>query len=140
MKNDVNILVSKIALNPEKAGFRKANAWTLDLVAQYPELAGLKRECQICGNTRNLRLRCIGGFVSEPMTIAICGDCSQVLGDRRTAWNRTFHGHPLLTAPCEAYAVYDLVNVLLLKAKKTEDNNYRILAHRLAMQFKKGTI
>jgi hypothetical protein len=128
-----NVIVN---LHDVKADFKQMTKWTLDMVDQLPELAVLKDRCQICGSKKGLRLRCVGGFMPEPLVIVVCRDCGKVLSNRRTAWDQAFHNHPRLRAPCQAYALYDLVNIFKLKARKTGNKSYDFLAYRLAEQFK----
>jgi hypothetical protein len=109
-----------------------------DLDCQTREEAGvLGRECWICGSIKWLARHHPAGEKHCYRTVTVCDDCHRILSAWQKCWDARWwkEGQP----PSIRYAFYlmGLRDVLLLKAIKTLNMNYLLLANLLVEQIAK---
>lgn len=114
--------------------FKEADTWLSSIINQRPEEAAkLKEFCEICGK-KGKHKHHIAGEKHDDRTITVCNECHEELSFnqymRDSRWLET--DQPLNIR--KAFLLWGLIDILELKARKTENPLYRQIAKKYKPQ------
>jgi hypothetical protein len=106
--------------------------WVTDVITRSIEERSKKKErCEICRSkedAHNLELHHIAGRKHDPRTITACKRCHDELTKNQSTWDTRWLVENQPQNVRDAFFLMGLREVLILKASKTGDSNFRILA------------
>lgn len=113
--------------------------WVNNLQTQTQEEAQMiKNKCEICGSIEKLELHHIAGEKHSYKMITVCYECHQKLSKSQRVWDRNWLKKDLSGNLRDAFFLQGLYDLLILKAEKTCNSVYRMLALQLIEEISKN--
>lgn len=106
--------------------------WLQSLVFQTPEEAKVKKVCcEICSNREGLELHHIAGRKHIHNTVTVCKDCHHTLSKNQRLWDKRWEHPDQSYQVRDAFTLQGIHDILGLKAYKTGNTVYSLLADSL---------
>lgn len=104
--------------------------WATEITSKNEKEAAIPAwECEICGSRDGLELHHIAGRKHDYRTITVCRACHRELSDEQKTWDKRWEGGDRPEAIQQAFFLLGFRDILRLKARKTGDSNYELLAN-----------
>lgn len=108
----------------------EVEAWVAGLNAQTREEAGVKKAyCELCGSNNLLEQHHIAGRKHDHRTITVCAPCHRKLSKEQKLWDKRWEKPDQSEDVRRAFYLQGLLIILRLKARKSGNSIYEILAY-----------
>lgn len=111
--------------------YSKASNWVLSLFEYERELP---KYCEICGATKGLERHHIAGRKHDSRVVLVCKECHQHLSAKQNLWGEEWLKRGLPTEKRHKFFLRGLIDILELKAYKTQNFFYERFAREIALR------